>query len=161
MLTQTKFETEINFAIESEESFINCFRDRDQKKLILPTGLTYPFRVRSYLTWKESSNVYTYLIFKRPNWDLPRGLVFKRVNTEFPGGLCSWCNCYGTTDEIGMLSVSVNSSVGFSYILCSDLRCVEKIEEAAALGGKNPEKWIHQLYDRMGSCFEGVSTYKS
>jgi len=159
MLTQTKFETEINFSIESEGILVNCFRERDQKKLILPAGLTYPFRVRSYFTWKESSGVYTYLIFKKPNWDLPRGLVFKRVNTEFPGGLCSWCNCYGATDEIGMLSVSVNASVGFSYILCSDLRCIEKIEESAALGGKNPEKWIHQLYDRMGSCFEGVSTY--
>ncbi len=128
--------------------------------LVLSSDLSYPFRVSSYLTWKESSGVYTYLIFKKPNWDLPRGLVFKRVNAEFAGGLCSWCNSYGGSDEINMLSVSVNSSVSFSYILCNNLKCIEKIEEAAALGGKNPEKWIHQLYDRMGNCFEGVSTYK-
>lgn len=156
----TQFETEITFSIESEQHLIKCFRDRDQAKLILPSNLTYPFRVRSYFTWKESSGVYTYLIFKKPNWDLPKGLVFKRISSEFMGGLCSWCNSYGSSDEIGMLSISVNSSVGFSYILCNDLRCIEKIEEAATLGGKNPEKWIHQLYDRIGSCFEGVSNYK-
>lgn len=160
MLTPNKFETEIRFALESEENLLRCFRDRDQKKLVLPKNLPFPMGIRSYLTWKESSGVYTYLVFKKPNWDLPKGLVFKRVNAEFSGGLCSWCNSYGSSEEIGILSVAVNSSVSFSYVICSDLRCIEKIEEMAALAGKNPEKWVHQLYDRIGHCFEGISNYK-
>lgn len=160
MLAQNRFETEITFSVESEDSLIRCFRERDQKKLILSSELTYPFRARSYLTWKESSGVYTYLIFKKPNWDLPRGAVLKRINTEPTGGLCSWCNSYGSSDEIGIYSVAASSSISYSYILCQGLRCIEKIEEAAELAGKNPEKSISQLYDKMGSFFEGLSQHK-
>lgn len=159
MLSPYKFEKEITFSIESEDSLIRCFRERDKKKLVLPDGLPYPFRVRSYFTWKESSGVYTYLIFKKPNWDLPRGVAFKRINTEAAGGLCSWCNSYGSSDDISLYSVAASSTISYSYILCQGIRCIEKIEEAADLAGKNPEKWIDQLYEKMGSFFEGMSQH--
>ena len=160
--TTNNFQTEIAFSITSEQELIQAFRNRDQKKLVLPAGLKFPMRVRSYFTWKESSGAYTYLVFKKPNWDLPRGAAFKRVEPagEPTGRLCSWCNAYGSSADINMHSVAANANVSFTYILCQDLRCIEKIEEAATLSGKNSENWIHQLYHRMGSFFEQISTYK-
>ncbi len=164
MLTSANnFQKEISFSVNSQEELINSFRSKDQKKLVLPAGLEFPIHISSYFTWKESSGVYTYLVFKKPNWDLPKGMVFKRAHQgiEAPTGrLCSWCHQYGSSEEIGSLSVSMNSNISATYILCRDLRCVEKIEEAANLSGKNPENAIHQLYDRIGIFFEQISQYK-
>lgn len=161
-MLQSQFQTEQEFAISNEAEFFECFRLRDQKKLVLPSGLSFPMRVRSYFTWHEPSGVYTYLIYKKPSWDQPRGMAFKRVSHggEPTGGLCSWCHAYGSSEEIGSLSVAVNSNVSFAYILCLDLRCIEKIEEAAARSGKSPEVHTHQLYHRINSMFESVAGYK-
>lgn len=158
MLSHT-FQTETYFSISSEEELISSFRLRDQKKLVLPQGLTFPFNVRSYFTWQESNGVYTYLVFKTPNWDMPRGVVFKRVapSGEPTGGLCGWCNAYGSSEDIGMMSLNVNAEVSLGYLICHDLRCIEKIEEANARAGKSPEKNIDQLYQRMASLFENLN----
>lgn len=163
MLSQiNNFQTENIFTIESEKEFVQAFRLRDQKKLLSPEGLPFPLRIRSYLTWQEPSGVYTYLVFKMPNWDLPRGVVFKRMSPSGDpiGGLCNWCHAYGPSDEIGMLSVAMSSNVSLSYYLCQDLRCIEKIEETCARTGKNPEKYIANLYYRMEKLFENISNYK-
>lgn len=163
MLFQTNiFCAENYFAIVSEEELIQSFRPRDQNKLILPEGLRFPLKVRSYFTWKEPSGNYTYLVFKMPNWDTPRGIAFKRSSAmaENAGGLCNWCHAYGGSEEIGMLSTAMNSNVSLSYFLCKDLNCIEKIEDMAVLSGKNPEKYISQLYQRMEKLFENLSNYK-
>lgn len=158
----SKFNREITFSIASEKEFLQAFRVRDQKKLILPEGLEFPLNIRSYFTWKEPSGVYTYLIFKKPNWDLPRGVAFKRTpsSAESTGGLCNWCHSYGSSDQIGMLSVAMSSNVSLSYFLCQDLSCIEKIEENCARSGKDPEKYIEDLYYKMEKFFETCSGYK-
>ena len=156
------FRTENFFAVASEEELTQSFRMRDQKKLVLPIDLKYPLNIRSYFTWREPSGVYTYLVFKAPNWDLPRGVAFKRSSAkgDGTGGLCSWCHSYGTSEEIGMMSVKMDANVSCSYILCQDLRCIEKIEEASNLSGKNPEKNIDDLYYRISKLFENISSYR-
>lgn len=153
------FFTELTFSIGSEEELTKAFRLRDQKKLMLPEGLPYPFNVRSYFTWQDPNGIYTYLVFKMPNWDMPRGVAFKRANTsgEPTGGLCNWCYSYGSSEEIGMLSLKMSATVSVGYHICHDLRCIEKIEEASARAGKSPEKNIDQLYHRMASLFEKLS----
>lgn len=150
------------FTIASEEELFECFRPRDQAKLLVPDNLRFPLNVRSYLTWREPSGVYTYLVIKMPNWDLPRGVAFKRTAAggELMGGLCSWCHSYGTSEEIGMLSVTMNSSVSSSYFLCKDLSCIEKIEDTAARAGKDPDKYVNILLYRMEKLFENISGYK-
>ncbi|MBC7742516.1 MAG: FBP domain-containing protein [Bdellovibrionaceae bacterium] len=162
LTTFNNFTSEITFSIASEKDLIDAFRLRDQKKLLLPAGLMFPLRIRSYFTWSEPSGVYTYLVYKNPNWDLPRAVAFKRFDRtgESTGRLCGWCHAYGSSDEVGMLSVAMNSNTSATYILCQNLRCIEKIEEAAALSGKHPEKWIDQLYQRIGLFFEGILNYK-
>ena len=161
LTTINNFQDEVTFSIESKEELLGAFRAQDQKKLILPKDLKFPLNVRSYFSWKESSAVYTYLVFKKPNWDLPRGIIFKRVGQgDAPtGGLCSWCHSYGGSDDIGMLSVAMTSNISCSYILCHDLRCIEKIEEASARSGKHPEGAIHQLYLRIDTLFESLLAY--
>lgn len=156
------FRAENFFAISSEAELIQSFRLRDQKKLIIPEELKFPLHIRSYLTWRESSGVYTYLVYKAPNWDLARGVVFKRsaAKGEVTGGLCSWCHAYGSSDEISLMTVAMDANVSCGYILCQDLRCIEKIEEAANLAGKNPEKNIDSLYYRIGKLFENISNYR-
>lgn len=150
------------FTINSEQELILSFRNRDQKKLVLPEKLKFPLNVRSYFTWKEPSGVYTYLVMRLPNWDAPRGVAFKRTPStgEPVGGLCSWCNAYGSSEDIGMMSVTMSSSVSVSYLICQDISCIEKIEDAATLSGKDPEKYIAELYHRMGKMFENISSYK-
>ena len=164
MHTQSNnFQTENTFSINSEEELIQTFRLRDQKKLLLPDNLPFPLKIRSYFTWKEPSGVYTYLVFKMPNWDLPRGVAFKRTPNaagEPVGGLCGWCHAYGSSEDIALLSVNMNSNISTSYLICEDLSCIEKIEEMAARGGKNPEKQIADLYHKMAKLFENISSYK-
>lgn len=149
---------ELNFSIVNETELVNSFRPRDQKKLLLPPGLPYPFNVRSYFTWQDPNGVYTYLVFKMPNWDMPRGVSLKRLNIhgEPTGGICNWCNCYGSSEEIGMLSLTLNAETSVGYHICQDLRCIEKIEEASARAGKSPEKSMDLLYHRMSSLFDNV-----
>lgn len=162
MQLQANFNPEIFFSIASEEELVQAFRERDQKKLIIPQKFEFPLKVRSYLSWQEPSGVYTYLVFKMPNWDLPRGVAFKRTTAsgEPTGGLCNWCHAYGSSEEIGLLSVTMDSQVSTSYFLCNDLSCIEKIEDTAGLAGKNPEKHIAELYYRMQKLFENISNYK-
>jgi hypothetical protein len=162
LTTINNFQSETTFTVETKEDLVKAFRAADQKKLLLPTGLPFPLNIRSYFSWKDSSGVYTYLVFKKPNWDLPRGIAFKRVahGENSTGRLCCWCHSYGSADEVGILSVALSATTSASYIVCSDLRCVEKIEENDARSGKNPETHIHQLYERMGLFFEQISNYK-
>jgi len=164
MQTQTVgFGSDISFHINSAEELTQAFRLRDQKKLILPDKIKYPFNVRSYFTWKEPSGVYTYLVFKLPNWDMPQGVAFKRTPSggEPIGGLCSWCHAYGTSDDIGMLSVAMSSTVSSSYLICHDLSCIEKIEDMAAMSGKSPDKNIDELYYRISKLFENLKNHKA
>lgn len=158
-MSEPRYQRENEFAIESEADLISAFRPRDQKKLILPERLEYPFRVRSYLTWQEPSRVYTYLVFKMPNWDLPKGVAFKKTPAELAGGLCSWCHSYGTSEDIAFLSVSMSRNVSSGYLLCQDLSCLEKIEDTASRFGKDPQENIETLYFRMSKLFENLSGY--
>ncbi len=162
LTTLNNFKTETTFSIESEKDLVSSFRVRDQKKLVLPAGLKFPLHIRSYFTWSEASGVYEYLVYKNPNWDLPRSIVFKRFyrTSESTGSMCGWCHSYGSADEVGMMSVSFNSNTSAAYILCQNLRCIEKIEEASNLSGKSVEKVVDQLYSRINLFFEGVFNYK-
>lgn len=158
----SSFQIENTFSIESKDDLIKAFRLRDQKKLIFPADFSFPIRIQSFLAWKELSGVYTYLVFKKSNWDLPRGITFKRMSQgdAATGGLCGWCHSYGTSEEIGMLSVTMDPNITCGYILCQDLSCIEKIEENSARAGKNPENAIYQLYSRIEKFFEQFSNYK-
>lgn len=158
-LQSKNFQTENTFSIETESDLLKTFRSSDIEKVILPANFTFPMRIQSYLTWKEPSGVYTYLVFKMPNWDLPKAVAFKRTasTTETIGGLCSWCHSYGTSEDIALLTVTVSRQLSRSYLICQDIQCVEKIEENSIRAGKNPEKYIADLYHKIEKLFENLS----
>jgi len=157
-LLSQHFVTETCFPISSEAELLNSFRLRDQKKLMIPKTLTYPFNVRSYFTWQDPNSIYTYLVFKMPNWDMPRGVALRRASSdgEPTGGICNWCHAYGSSEDIGMLTLNLSADISIAYYICQDLRCIEKIEEASARAGKSPEKSVSVLYERMARLFENL-----
>lgn len=59
-----------------------------------------------------------------------------------------------------MLSVAMSATVSNSYFLCQDLSCIDKIEDAAAMSGKDPDKYIAELLYRMEKLFENISSHK-
>lgn len=158
-----EFEEEYSLQIESEAELLNAFGEKDQKRVLTPKGVSYPIKARHYFAWVEPSRVYTYMIFKRPDWKEPIGVVFKRTYTGeriASGRICDWCLTYGSSEEVGMLSVKANSKTSFGMMLCLDLDCASRLEEVSELSGKNFEKLARQLYERISRFYESLMREK-
>ncbi len=151
------------YIIDSADQLQSSFRPKDQNKVILPENFKFPLAVEYYISWREGSGVYTYLVAKFPHWDQARGIAFKRTRTSGDpvGGQCCWCNSYGTSDEIGLMSVSISSKESRSYYLCNDLNCLKKIEHFTTLAGRDTEKYYLELFFRIEKLFENVRMAQS
>lgn len=144
-----------SFQISSEEDLIQTFRPKDHDLVILPRPLTYPLNIQHYIAWGESSGNYTYLVFKRPNWELPRGLVFRRTPTQqTTSNLCDWCHSYGSTEDIGMLTVRINAELTVGQYLCVNLDCLEKLETQITSTGKNFDTLAEQVCQKIERFYE-------
>lgn len=151
----SSFSAPASFQIASEEDLIQTFRPKDHDLVILPRPLNYPISVEHYVAWGESSGNYTYLVFKRPNWELPRGMVFRRTNSPLAtSNLCDWCHSYGGSDDIGMLSVRVNSKLTVGQYLCVNLDCLEKLETQITSTGKNFDTLAEQVCQKIERFYE-------
>jgi len=143
------------YKIHSEDELLAAFREKDRKHVVLPSDLEYPIDTRYYFSWGESSGNYTYLVFKRSNWDSPRGLVFRRTTTYMNvGNLCDWCHSYGGSDQIGMLSVRVNPRLTIGQYLCLNLDCLDKLETQIGTSGKNFETLAEQVCEKINRFYE-------
>jgi hypothetical protein len=146
------------FKIDSEVDLVNTFGEREQRRVILP-DTTYPIRARYYYAWKESSGVYTYLVFRKPEWKTPRGLLFKRSRGRADNSrMCDWCLSVGTSDQVGMLGLDLNTRQSIGIILCTDLGCINRLQDAAILGGKDFDKLAQQLLDKIGKLYDRFNT---
>ena len=148
-----------SFSINSEEELMNTFDKKDQLRVLLPEGQTYPVNAQHYLAWRESSGNYVYMVFKKPKWKKPMGLVFKRPTSgaELTGARhCDWCLSYGSSNQVSMLGLKLNSRQSLGILLCTDLNCASRLEAAADLSGKSFEKLIGQLYERIGKLYDTV-----
>jgi hypothetical protein len=117
----------LNFS--SESVIKKAFRHRDQKKVILPPKISFPFSSEYYFTWSEPSGVYRYLVIQKPTGEYV-GMIFETCG---PGDstasrLCDWCHSYGPADQIDLLTVSPSSRRTVGVFLCCDLSCIEKLE---------------------------------
>ena len=137
---------------------MSFFRDRDQKRVVVARDLEFPMRVQYYFTWSESSGVYRYLLFRKPGWETPMGLVFRQGSNTSPegatGGICDWCHTYGSSNQIGLLTTAVTSKRTVGLMLCLDLSCGEKIENAPSQSGKSAEARIVETCERIGRFFD-------
>jgi hypothetical protein len=139
------------FRLETDRALIGSFRPRDRRAIEMPPGITFPLFVRDYLAWTETSGARVYLVFAAPGSRKPIGIIFRR---DSPDGaptsrMCDWCHTYGSSNEVGLLTTDVNSKRRVGVSLCVDLRCKEKLEDAADRAGRHPLEFLEQLQKRM------------
>jgi hypothetical protein len=139
------------FRLETDRDLIHSFRPRDRRVIEMPKGVTFPLFVRDYLVWTETSGARVYLVFGTPGSRKPLGIIFRR---DHEGGarvahLCDWCHTYGSSNEVGLLTTAVNSKRRVGVHLCIDLRCKEKLEDAADRSGRHPREALEQLQQKM------------
>ena len=139
------------FRIESDQALVQAFRPRDRRLIEMPEAAHFPLFVRDYLVWTETSGARVYLVFAAPGSRKPIGIIFRR---EPPGGeptyrMCEWCHSYGSSSEVGMLTTDVDNRRRVGVTLCNDLRCKEKLEDAADRSGRHPLEALKQLQERM------------
>ena len=155
----SSFMTSSPFTLRSDADLLATFRSNEQKNVVLPRYSPYPFLVERYHAWTDPSGVYTYLVFKRADWETPLGLVFQKNKSgshNTPAGMCEWCHTPGAADEIGLMTTSINAHSTGGTWLCLDLTCMQKIEEQTGEFGKNGEKRIQNLLKRMGEFYQRV-----
>lgn len=147
------------FTLRSDADLLATFRERDQKSVVLPKVSFYPVAVEHYYAWTEPSGVYTYLVYKQADWEIPLGLVFHRNgkgSALSPAGMCDWCHSYGASDEIGLMSVEISPRSSGGTWLCLDLDCLQKIEEQSGSNGKSSEKRMQKLFQKIGEFYHRV-----
>jgi hypothetical protein len=149
--------TSSRFTLRSHADLIDTFRPEDQKSVVIPKGTPYPVSVEHYFAWTEPSGVYTYLVFKRQDWETPRGLMFQRNgsgSSSSPAGMCDWCHTSGPSDEVGLLTTTMTPHTTGGTWLCLDLSCLQRIEEQSGLAGKSPDKKIQKLMKKIGDFYQ-------
>ncbi|HYH98159.1 FBP domain-containing protein [Hyalangium sp.] len=140
------------FRLETDRTLIEAFRPRDRRVIEMPSGVTFPFFVRDYLAWTETSGARVYLVFSAPGSRKPIGIIFRRSSQDASvrtAQMCDWCHSYGSSSEVGLLTTDVNSKRRVGVLLCVDLRCKEKLEDAADRTGRHPIESLKQLQERM------------
>ena len=138
--------------IRTAEDLVVTFRERDQKHVILPPGMRFPVALEHYLTWIEPSGVRVYLVFQLPDWKQAVGVVFRRDqqgSSTSPPGLCEWCLSTGPSDQVGLLTATVDSKRRVGLNLCLDLSCLLKLEMVSTLSGIQLPKLTTRLYQQM------------
>jgi hypothetical protein len=63
--------------------------------------------------------------------------------------MCEWCHSYGSSSEVGMLTTDVDNRRRVGMTLCNDLRCKEKLEDAADRSGRHPLQFLEHPNARM------------
>jgi len=125
------------FQLTSEEMLIQTFRPRDRAGMEIPSDLKFPLFVRDYVAWREPSGAGVRLVFGPPG-GAPTGIFFRRAHGEpNTAQMCEWCHSGGGADQIGLMTADVNSRKRAGITICLDLRCQEKIEDAANRAGRS------------------------
>ncbi len=140
------------FRLETDRALIESFRARDRRVIEMPPDKTFPLFVRDYLAWTETSGARVYLVFAAPGSRKPIGIIFRRDTSDSGvpvSRMCEWCHSYGSSNEVGLLTTDVSSKRRVGVSLCVDLRCKEKVEDAADRAGRHSLEALEQLRSRM------------
>lgn len=140
------------FRIESEQAFLDAFRPRDRKHVEIPRDVRFPLVARDYVAWTDPSAVRVFLLFTPSGSKHPVGIAFRRDQTGYkpsPSAMCEWCHSYGNAEEIGLVTADANSKKRVGITACLDLRCKDKVEDAANRAGANCLAESKKMIDRM------------
>lgn len=151
--------TPYSFRIADERELLSSFHEKDRKKVILPRLLPFPVEADYYYAWSESSGVYLYLLFKKPDWERPRGMIFRRAHAtgeKQAGRMCDWCHAYGGSDQIGMMTFAMTPRISGGIMVCLDLNCLDKLETIADQSKKSLDKLATNLCEKIGIFFQSA-----
>ncbi|MBU8898798.1 hypothetical protein DRW03_11235 [Corallococcus sp. H22C18031201] len=145
------------FRLETDRALIQAFRPRDRRVIEMPKGVSFPYFVRDYLAWTETSGARVYLVFAASGSVRPIGIIFRRdsLGGERMASMCEWCHTYGAS-EVGLLTTDVNSKRRVGVSLCADLRCKDRLEDAADRAGRHPGEMLAELRARMSRFAQEV-----
>jgi hypothetical protein len=137
------------FLIKSERELLQAFRHRDRGAFEPPPGVPFPILVRDYRAWIDPSGVRAYLVFQDPGTGRPLGIAFRRdvAPDEGTSRMCDWCHNFGA--DVGLLTAERTSRRRVGVGICRDLRCAERIEQAAELAGRSSRPAQQRLLERM------------
>lgn len=141
-----------HFQIGSEMELIGAFRSRDRKHVLIPRSMRFPIGIDHLLAWTEPSGVRIFLVCKNREWRAPVGIAFRRDQQGVavsPPGMCEWCLSTGPSDQIGLLTATVDSKTRVGVNLCLDLGCIQKLETLSSTSGVRLEKLTARLHERM------------
>lgn len=141
------------FIIRGESELMSAFRPRDRRALELPEGGSFPITVRDYFAWVDPKGSRVFLVFQDPASKRPLGISFRRDGAGGSAGnggrMCDWCHSWGSSQDIGLLTTWRNSRTRIGVGLCMDLRCSEKLEQAADLSGRSAVGPRRRMMERM------------
>ena len=139
------------FRLETDRALVEAFRPLDRRVIEMPSDLTFPLFVRDYLAWTETSGARVYLVFGAPGSHRPIGIIFRRGPSSGANAslMCDWCHTTAPASEVGLLTVDVSSHRRVGVSLCLDLRCKERLEDAADRSGRHPLELLEPMRARM------------
>lgn len=124
--------------------------------MLLPEDLKFPVELDPVLVWLEPSGARVYLLAHRSHWETPVGIAFRRDqrgSSSSPPRMCDWCLSTGTSDQIGLLTASVDARRRVGVNLCLDLGCMRKLEGFAEASGMKLEGVSARFFERMERFF--------
>ena len=142
----------MDYQIQSEEDLLQTFRPRDRKHVEVPKTMRFPLSLGYYHAWSEPSGVRVYLVLKKPEWKAPIGVSFKRTQQGSSSSLsrmCDWCHSCAPSDQIALLTATVDSRRRVGAILCLDFGCIYKLDMVSRISGMNFEPMARKLQERM------------
>jgi hypothetical protein len=137
------------FFIKTERDLLKAFRHRDRRAFEPPPGAVFPIVLRDYHAWIDPTGVHAYLVFQDPSSGRPLGIAFRRdvAPDESGSRMCDWCHNFGA--DVGLLTAERTSRRRVGVGVCRDLRCADRIEQAAELAGRSSRQARHRLLERM------------
>ncbi|MDX2010002.1 MAG: FBP domain-containing protein [Myxococcaceae bacterium] len=139
------------FKLDSAAHLLDTFRPKDRRSVELSPDFTFPLVVKDYVAWKHPAGGRVFLVFAVPG-GVPTGIAFDSNGggSAAVPAMCSWCHCTAPGTGIGLLTATLNGSKRVGAIICEDLSCRDKLEEAANRTGGSVRPAMEKLVARMG-----------
>jgi FBP C-terminal treble-clef zinc-finger len=136
------------FILNDQQELTRAFRPRDQRGLELPGDLSFPKFVRNYLAWVDEAGARTFVVFQNEAGQT-LGLAFRRDQDKSGGAsqLCGWCHT--VSPDVGLITTDKNSKRRVGVLVCRDLSCAAKLDEAADLAGTSSVEPKRRQLERM------------
>jgi len=135
------------FKLANERALLRAFRPMDRKLVEVTRDVSLPLRVDDYLTWHFGRRVY--LVFGTASGE-PKGIVFQADGGD--AGLphmCEWCHSVAPGTRVGMLAARRDRKRTIGILVCSDIGCRERMEDAADRAGADARPLVAKVLHRM------------